>query len=1277
MRSDFLLNILNKGKTKVVFIGLFLLFFVWLIFGLTNLKLNQDITESLPKGESFKELNSFLKSSKLNNQLAFSLETNELDADEIELIAEKFTDSLNVSCSSFLNEVKYYNETSEGDFYDYFYQNLNVFISETQLDTLKNRFSEENIRTAIQLDYNKIISPEGIFLKDYILKDPLSITPMVLKNLNNSSNKDYTVENGITFSNDKKYLYIFTTLDSSINGNSGLQAELAEKLENIKKDWNVKHQENQIDYFSPFLIAVANANQIKIDTTLTLSLFIGFALLLLLFYYRKISVPIYFLLPAVFGLVFALGSIAWFKGEISAISVATGAIVLGIILDYSFHFFTHYRHSNSLIETVKELVFPLTVGSFTTIVAFLALQFTNSIILQDFGLFAALSLLGAAFFTLTVLPIILDLFHFKFKEVETESKFNFKLPFKVNKTLLFVGIMLLTLFFGYKAKDISFDSDLENLSFHPKALKEAEYKIFKLNPENEKKIFLFSKAKDLKEAENKNFELYNFLKNQTDIKQINSVAPFTVPLEIQEKRNTEWNKYWTENKENIFNIIDDEAAKQGFSEDAFAEFKANIEKTGESHSLDIEFLEKLGLDKLIDISKDETVFITTIVVDKDKKDAVLAEIRKNENVEILDRSSLVNSLLEIVRNDFNFILVITSLIVFLTLLVVYGRIEIALVVFAPMLISWIWILGLAAVFDIQFNFVNIIITTFIFGLGDDFSIFISDGILNKYKYGKNVLGTYRTAIVLSALTTIVGTGVLMFAKHPAVNSIGLISVLGMLCILFISLVLQPMLFDWLIFNRIKKGRSPWTLSSWLLSAFAYTYFVFGCFVASIIATVVLLIPMSKKLKRKFMSKLLHYFGASLLYIMFNVSKNFYQKENLDLSKPSILIANHSSVLDIIITLAISHKVLLVTNNWVYNSPVFGYLVRTAGFILNTDFENNLDSIQEKVNDGYSIMIFPEGTRSKTGEIARFKKGAFYLAEKLKLDITPVLIHGANVTMAKSDFQLKNSWLNVKYMPRIKYDDKSFGENYSERTKSILNYFRKEHQIFSEDRNNNDFLREPLLYNYIYKGPILEWYFKVKYQLEKRNFAKYNEEIVKIETPENAAQILDLGCGYGYLEYYLFLKNKKRSFLGLDYDENKIEVAQHNYLRNNNLHFKKSDLRSLNLETNFDVIFIMDVLHYFNKESQAKVLLESINHLNKNGIIFIRDGISDLAEKHEKTKFTEFISSNVGFNKKDEEFCFINKEFITKFAQENQLELEIEQHSEKTSNVLFILKKLKA
>ena len=99
-----------------------------------------------------------------------------------------------------------------------------------------------------------------------------------------------------------------------------------------------------------------------------------------------------------------------------------------------------------------------------------------------------------------------------------------------------------------------------------------------------------------------------------------------------------------------------------------------------------------------------------------------------------------------------------------------------------MLVSWIWILGIMGIAGIKFNIINIIVSTLIFGLGDDYSIFIMDGLLQEYKTGKKNLSSFKSSILLSAITTTVGLGVLIFARHPALRSIAMISVIGILCV---------------------------------------------------------------------------------------------------------------------------------------------------------------------------------------------------------------------------------------------------------------------------------------------------------------------------------------------------------------------------------------------------------------------------------------------------------------------------------------------------------------
>ena len=97
--------------------------------------------------------------------------------------------------------------------------------------------------------------------------------------------------------------------------------------------------------------------------------------------------------------------------------------------------------------------------------------------------------------------------------------------------------------------------------------------------------------------------------------------------------------------------------------------------------------------------------------------------------------------------------------------------------------------------------VNILICTFIFGLGDDYCIFTSDGILERYKTGKDHTRANRDAVILTGITTLLGTGALLFAEHPALRSIATLSVIGMVCILVIALTVQPWLYRTFITGR--------------------------------------------------------------------------------------------------------------------------------------------------------------------------------------------------------------------------------------------------------------------------------------------------------------------------------------------------------------------------------------------------------------------------------------------------------------------------------------------
>ena len=102
-------------------------------------------------------------------------------------------------------------------------------------------------------------------------------------------------------------------------------------------------------------------------------------------------------------------------------------------------------------------------------------------------------------------------------------------------------------------------------------------------------------------------------------------------------------------------------------------------------------ISQLGLDNLIVRNDKKTLFISTAVVKTENLAEVKEQLRSIPGVKLFDMSETATSMLSLVENDFNYLLLTSSAIVFFTLLFIYGRIELTLLTFLPMLISWIWI----------------------------------------------------------------------------------------------------------------------------------------------------------------------------------------------------------------------------------------------------------------------------------------------------------------------------------------------------------------------------------------------------------------------------------------------------------------------------------------------------------------------------------------------------------------------------------------------------------
>jgi 1-acyl-sn-glycerol-3-phosphate acyltransferase len=599
-----------------------------------------------------------------------------------------------------------------------------------------------------------------------------------------------------------------------------------------------------------------------------------------------------------------------------------------------------------------------------------------------------------------------------------------------------------------------------------------------------------------------------------------------------------------------------------------------------------------------------------------------------------------------------------------------GRIETTVINFLPMVVSWLCILGFMALAGIPFNLINIIISTFIFGLGDDYSIFILDGLETEYKYGNKLLSSYKSAILLSAITTMIGLGALLFAEHPALKSIATIGVLGILVVIIVSFVIQPLLYNWMILNRSKRGLPPYNALNMLITLVGFGVFTLGSISLTISGLVLFyIIPISKTKKRLAFHKMLMHLNRVILGIFVNVKKNIITTEDIPVSKQAIMIANHQSHIDLALIMQLHPKLIIFTNDWVWNSPFYGKIVKMADFYpASKGYEQAAIDLKPLIDEGYSVMIFPEGTRSVDGHIHRFHKGAFYLQEILGLDILPVLIHGAGDCVTKGDFHFKQGRLTVKILPRISADNTTPGLSYKDRCKWTNQYLRNEYALLKQEHETESYFKSRLIANYIYKGPVLEWYTRVKIGMESY-YQMFNQMLPKTGT------ITDVGCGYGYLAYMLKYTSPERSIFAMDYDEDKISVAQNNYSnRKLGISFEAADINEYTVNPS-DGIVALDILHYLTPEQQVNTINKLMNALNPKGILIIRDANVDYKKKHMFTRYTEFFSTKSGFNKtKPEGLSFLSSGLIEKtVAQNGNFTCEIIDNTRYLSNLVYIIK----
>lgn len=697
----------------------------------------------------------------------------------------------------------------------------------------------------------ELMLPTGSFLSSSFEWDPLGLFSSVAESqLSTSSIPNCALYNGHIFTPDWRYALCIVASEGDPN-ESSTNKRLINLIEQAAKIDDIT-----AEHIGAPSIAVGNATRIKRDSILALSLALLLITILLYFTLKSLRDLLLIVATLAFGWLCGLSAVALAEQSVSMIVVGIASIILGIAANYPLHLITHTYHCRGRVgESLRQVVSPLITGNITTVGAFCALIPLNSPALRDLGIFAAAMLVGTILFTIVILPHLIK--HKASSSAPYSSVQNASAPasgitaacrranvWKRAQTPLIIAATLATLVLGYFGASTRFNPNLQEINYMTQRQRELMQQLSSLVdlPSGRETLYIYNSnaaeepagelagtpareaaavpaqmPTDINECLLQGAErIYEALIGMPELRnagaEVSSIAQIVPSKRSQQERLEAWGRLMERHRQTLAERLPKAAESAGFAGNAFSNFFSVIEK-------EYEIIEPTSFAQLLagrgaSMFKEGERCVTTVTLPQEGSDSLQSLISSKvaglfegsgQRVSLFNVKELSSAISESLSADFNYIGLSCSLIVFIFLWLSLRRLSYAIIAFMPMVVSWIWILGIMNLFGIEFNLVNIILATFIFGQGDDYSIFITEGLIYEDKYGKKIIGSFRESIYISAAIMFIGMGTLIVAKHPALSSLGEITVLGMAAVVLFSCTLPPLLFR--LFRRVGIIRS--------------------------------------------------------------------------------------------------------------------------------------------------------------------------------------------------------------------------------------------------------------------------------------------------------------------------------------------------------------------------------------------------------------------------------------------------------------------------------------
>lgn len=738
-----------------------------------------------------------------------------------------------------------YKVSENVEFTQLFLRHAFLYLPPEELQQVKAKLTDQAITTQIKKNKALLLSPAPSVIKELIQVDPFNLLPHFKEQLKaRRGSFKINLASGYYLSEDESMLILMikpTGSAEDIGFNRQLQVEIDKAKEKAKtaaleKGWPEDTYKNmKFGLTGGHFIALNDANAMQKDMGLNfISSFIG---VLLLFYlsFRALGALHYAGMPLGLGIIWTLGFCYLALGEINFATSGFSALLVGLGIDFTIVLYNRYleerrlgRGAQEAVETaISETGQGVITGAVTTTATFYVMMLTSFPGLQEMGFLTGTGILLVLLASFLVLPTLVawqEARHQK-RGITTPpltmrslgiDKFWFFLLKHPRKVIL-VSLGL-TVIFSFLALKIGFEEDLR--TFRPKGnpaldLQQRVGEKFGASFEN---VMAVAQGATPQEA----LDIIRRLSRELDssltkgeIANYDSLASYIPPREQQLKNIAFISRGGFE-----FERIE-RAAKKALRESGFRTkyFEDYLRGFGAALATkDVVSYDSLN-EKALKAFKERyikevpgRIKIVTYIHPpgegawKEGPPTALLERMKavDPKVMVVSAGATAKALKDLIYKEALAATALGLVIVTFLVYIDFRKIKATLYCIIPLLVGVVWMLGLLHLLGHKLNFMNALVVTMILGIGVDYSIHLTH---RYYEGGQRdvslTVAQIGKAIVMAALTTMVGFGSIYTSRSPGLSSMGVACILGVLCCMITTLGLLP---SWLIYDRVKEEK---------------------------------------------------------------------------------------------------------------------------------------------------------------------------------------------------------------------------------------------------------------------------------------------------------------------------------------------------------------------------------------------------------------------------------------------------------------------------------------